>query len=315
MTGAPAGAGPLAGLRVLVPRAPERAGALVAALRRAGAEPVTAPLVRMGPPDDPAALADALTAVARGDHAWVAVTSGFTVDSLDAAAHGLGRTLADVVAAGRATGHGSTRVAAVGDATAAALQRAGVEVDLVPTGEQSARGMLAEWPPAPSSAAPSSSAPSSSGLSVLVPQGDLAEPTLAEGLAARGWRPHVVVAYTNRPAAPLAPEVVADLGSGRLGAVVLTSGSTARRLAEQVTLPWTTLVCCIGPRTAEVAASLGLPAGTVAAGPHPGAVVDALTTARSAASTAARTASGTASPTDPTPVATATPSTRPTTPR
>jgi uroporphyrinogen-III synthase len=115
------------------------------------------------------------------------------------------------------------------------------------------------------------------GTTVLLPQGDLAEPTLADGLTAQGWRPHVVVSYRNRPAAPLTPDVVADLESGRIGAVVLTSGSTARRLAEQVSLPASALVCCIGPRTAEVAASLGLPHGLVADGPHPRAVVDALT--------------------------------------
>lgn len=255
--------GPLAGVRVLVPRAPERAGALVAALRRAGAEPVAAPLVHIAPPDDTAPLEAALTAVGEGVHDWVAVTSGFTVDALEATAARAGRTLAAVVAAGRAARPGSTRVAAVGDATAAALRRAGVAVDFVPAAEQSARGMLAEWPDRRPGTA-------------LVPQGDLAEPTLADGLAALGLRPHVVVAYRNSPAAPLPPPVVADLASGAIGAVVLTSGSSARRLAEQVALPGGTLVCCIGPRTAEVAAGLGLPAGLVAAGPHPHDVVDAL---------------------------------------
>lgn len=263
---APGQPGPLSGLRVLVPRAPERAGALVGALRRAGAEPVAAPLVLIGPPDDPAPLSDALTALAAGRYDWVAVTSGFTVDSLEATAARSGRTLAGVVADGRAARAGSTRVAAVGDATAGALRRTGVDVDLVPTGEQSARGMLAEWPgPSPAG-----------GGTVLVPQGDLAEPTLADGVSAQGWTPHVVTSYRNHPAPPLPPDVVADLASGAVGAVVLTSGSTARRLAEQVTLPASTLVCCIGPRTAEVAASLGLPSGVVAAGPHPRDVVDAL---------------------------------------
>jgi uroporphyrinogen-III synthase len=266
---------PLAGLRVLVPRAPERAGALVGALRRAGAEPVTAPLVRIAPPEDPAALEAALAAVGRGEYAWVAVTSGFTVDSLDAAAARAGRTLADVVAAGRAARPGSTRVAAVGDATAAALRRTGVEVDLVPAAQQSARGMLAEWP----GTSPTASRPPAEradGAAVLLPQGDLAEPTLADGLTAQGWRPHVLISYRNLPAAPLAPDVVADLRSGRIGAVVLTSGSTARRLAAQSALPASTLVCCIGPSTAQVAASLGLPSDLVADGPHPRAVVDAL---------------------------------------
>ena len=275
MTGTPAGQasgdGPLAGLRVLVPRAPERAGALLGALRRAGADPVAAPLVLIEPPADTGPLDDAVTALAAGRYDWLAVTSGFTVDSLESSAVRLGRTLADVVAAGRAAHPSSgTRVAAVGDATAAALGRAGVDVDYVPTGEQSARGMLTEWPGL------GQRLESGARGSVLVPQGDLAEPTLSDGLRTLGLRPDVVTCYRNVPAAPLPADVVADLASGAIAAVVLTSGSTARRLAEQVTLPSSTLVCSIGPRAAEVAAQLGLPAGPVADGPHPRAVVDAL---------------------------------------
>jgi len=305
MTGTPAGQasgdGPLAGLRVLVPRAPERAGALLGALRRAGADPVAAPLVLIEPPADTGPLDDAVTALAAGRYDWLAVTSGFTVDSLESSAVRLGRTLADVVAAGRAAHASSaagraahpssaagraahpssaagraahpssgTRVAAVGDATAAALGRAGVDVDYVPTGEQSARGMLTEWPGL------GQRLESGARGSVLVPQGDLAEPTLSDGLRTLGLRPDVVTCYRNVPAAPLPADVVADLASGAIAAVVLTSGSTARRLAEQVTLPSSTLVCSIGPRAAEVAAQLGLPAGPVADGPHPRAVVDAL---------------------------------------
>ncbi|WP_298459038.1 uroporphyrinogen-III synthase [uncultured Cellulomonas sp.] len=260
---------PLAGLRVLVPRAPERAGALIGALRRAGAEPVAAPLVVIGPPEDPAALDGALARLAAGRYDWLSVTSGFTVDALDASAARAGRTLADVVRAGRAARPGSTRVAAVGDATAAALRGSGVDVDFVPSGEQSARGMLAEWPEPVSGARPAGRG------TALLPQGDLAEPTLADGLTGLGLRPEVVVSYRNSPAPPLPAALVADLASGVVDAVVLTSGSTARRLADQVTLPASTLVCCIGPRTAEVAAEVGLPAGLVADGPHPRAVVAA----------------------------------------
>ncbi len=286
-----AGGGPLAGLRVLVPRAPERAGALVGALRRAGAEPVAAPLVHIGPPDDTAPLDAALADLAAGAYDWLSVTSGFTVDALEASAARAGRSLADVVAAGRAARAASTRVAAVGDATAGALGRSRVDVDFVPAGEQSARGMLAEWPVSPGADSPATGDSPAPGAprTVLVPQGDLAEPTLADGFAALGLRPHVVVSYRNSPAEPLSPELVAELASGAVNAVVLTSGSTARRLADQVALPATTLVCCIGPRTAEVAAEVGLPAGLVAEGPHPRAVVDALVRAVAGTGTATGT--------------------------
>ncbi len=266
MTGA---TGPLTGLRVLVPRSPERASALVGALRDAGAEPVVAPLIRITAPSDTVPLDAALVQLGEGVFEWLAVTSGFAVDALAARAGATGRTLAEVLAAGRGVGAGGTRVAAVGDATAAALRGVGVEADFVPVAEHSARGMLAEWPPPHRG-------------TVLLPQGDLAEPTLADGLAALGFRTDVVVAYRNAAADPLPPGLVADLRSGAVGAVVLTSGSTARRLAEQVALPAGTVVCCIGPRTAEVATALGLPTGPVAASPDPRAVVDALTRAAAA---------------------------------
>lgn len=258
-------AGPLDGLRVFVPRAPERAGALLAALRRAGATPVAAPLVAIGAPADTRPLDDAAARLAAGGYDWVAVTSGFTVDALEAAAMRAGRTFAALIDAGRAALPGSTRVAAVGDATAAALARVGVRADFVPVTEQSARGMLLDWPP------------TRAGANVLLCQSDLAEPALAAGLAERGWHPQQVAAYTNRPAAPLDPVLVADLAAGRIGAVVLMSGSAARSLVAQVTLASSTVVCCIGPRTAEVAAALGLAADVVvAAGPGPDAIVAAI---------------------------------------
>jgi porphobilinogen synthase len=262
---APARTGPLAGLRVLVPRSPDRAGPLMDALRRAGAEPVACPLVTIGAPVDPGPMDDAAARLASGGFDWVAVTSSNAVEHLDAAARRGGSTLAHLVRAGRTARPGSTRVAAVGDATAAALDRAGVRADFVPVTEQSARGLLADWPPTPS------------GARVLLPQSDLASPALAVGLADRGWIPQPVVAYTNLPA-PFPPDLARDLANGQVGAVVLTSASVARHLAAQVTLPSSTVVCSIGPRTAEAAAALGLP-GALATLPVPDAIVAALVAA------------------------------------
>jgi uroporphyrinogen-III synthase len=270
MTSRPRASGPsrpLGGLRVFVPRSADRAGPLLAALRAAGADPVAAPLVAIGAPADLAGMDAAAARLAAGGYAWVGVTSSFAVDALGEAARRSGRTLAELVAAGRAARPGSTRFAAVGAATAATLARAGVQAELVPELVQTVQGMLAGWArPEP-------------GGRVLLPQSDLAAPTLAVGLADRGWQVYPVVAYTNGPAAPLPADLVADLVTGRVRAVVLTSGSAARRLAAQVTLPESTLVCCIGPRTAEVAATLGLPAAVLAARPSPDAIVAALVAA------------------------------------
>src|SRR2546423_14088071 len=71
-----ASARPLAGRRVLVTRAREQAGALSAALRAAGAEPVEAPLLRIDPAGGYAALGEALRHPPRSD--WGIFTSAQT---------------------------------------------------------------------------------------------------------------------------------------------------------------------------------------------------------------------------------------------
>ncbi|WP_223286302.1 uroporphyrinogen-III synthase, partial [Kocuria atrinae] len=86
-------------------------------------------------------------------------------------------------------------VAAVGRATASALREAGVGVDFTPTREQSAAGMLAEWPVA--SAA--------EGEIALVPASELASATLADGLAERGYEVSTAVAYRMVPAPAPSP--------------------------------------------------------------------------------------------------------------
>ncbi|MBN9633305.1 MAG: uroporphyrinogen-III synthase, partial [Actinobacteria bacterium] len=71
------------------------------------------------------ALEAALARLADGGFDWVTVTSATTVDGLSAA---------------RAVVPPTTRIAAVGETTAAALVAAGYAVDLVPAEDNSARG-------------------------------------------------------------------------------------------------------------------------------------------------------------------------------
>lgn len=242
--------------RVLVPRPAERSGALKRALRAAGLEADVVPLIRIEPAEDPDSIIDLLGALTTGRFGWLAVTSASTVKPLADAAANLGFDLPDALR--------GTRVGAVGKATAAALRAAGVTVDLVAT-KASAKGLLESWP-APSDM-PHHPA------RVLLPHGDLAEPTLADGLRARGWAVRTVVAYRTVPVEP-PPHVVAAWRRGDYAGVVLTSSSTARQLATALGAPPPqVVVCCIGETTAATAAELGLsvrvadepsPAGLVA---------------------------------------------------
>jgi uroporphyrinogen-III synthase len=88
---------------------------------------------------------------------------------------------------------------------------------------------------------------------VLVPVGDLAAPTLADGLRAKGWEPHVVTAYRT-VARVLPPDVVVQAKSGGYDVVVVASGSAAREVAAQV---GPQRVVAIGEPSAEAARVAG----------------------------------------------------------
>lgn len=233
---APAGK-PLAGWRVLVPRGGTWGDDVAAMLRGLGGVPVIAPLINFASAEDPTPLANALHELSDGQYDWLVVTSATTVD---------------VLSGQRVRVPQDTRIAAVGETTASALQAAGYRVDFVPGADNSARGLVKEWPA------------SEIRGRVLIPQSDVAEPTLVAGLSRLGFAVEYVTAYRTVSVA-LAPGVLADLESGRIGGVLVTSGSVARSLASQLpALPAETVIACIGPRTAFDARAAGLAVHTIA---------------------------------------------------
>lgn len=239
---------PLLGWRVLVPRGGKWGDGIAAQLRSLGATPVVAPLINFAGSDDPDRLADELAALQRGEVEWLVVTSATTVDVL--------------------VGHGvsipeSTRIAAVGETTANALHLAGYPVDFVPS-DHSARGLVKEWPTHEVHGR------------VLVPQSQIAEPTLVSGLRERGIDARFVTAY--RTVGVEAPaQVVRDVAEGRITGLLVSSGSVARQVAEQFApLPDCTAVVCIGPRTAFDARAAGLSVHRIAEDRSSQALVRAL---------------------------------------
>ncbi|HEY0117504.1 MAG TPA: uroporphyrinogen-III synthase [Cellulomonas sp.] len=237
----------LQGLRVLVPRGGPWGDRVADDVRRHGGEPVVAPLVAFAPPADPAPLLAAVDELGRGGFDWLVVTSATTADALAEAG---------------ARVPGGTRVAAVGPATRTACERAGLPVDLVPSADSSGSGLAAVWP--------------AGSARVLLPQSDLADPGLARGLRALGADVRAVVAYRTVPV-PVEPALRADVAAGRIGAVLVTSGSVARQLSAQFgPLPPGTLVACLGPLTAAAVADAGLAVSLVAPDRSAAALVAAL---------------------------------------
>jgi uroporphyrinogen-III synthase len=256
----PAPQGPLTGLRVLVPRETDGPDPLVIALLAAGAQPVVVPLIQTVPPEDPTELDDTLLAVQAGYYGWVGVTSAAAVPVLVDRADETGTDLVELLSA--------VRVAAVGGSTARALRSAGVRVDVVPTGQSSARTLLRAWPAVDSQPEP---------RRVLLPLGDLAADTLAEGLRAHGWAVDVVTTYRTVPGPMPEPETRREWADGRIDAVLLTSGSTARNLVDLLgPVPDGVRLIGIGDSTAAEATRAGLTVSAVAAEQSPSGLVAAL---------------------------------------
>jgi uroporphyrinogen-III synthase len=240
---------PLAGWRVLVPRGGKWGDGVAATLRSYGAVPVIAPLINFAASDDDAGLAVALGELQSGAFDWVVITSATTVDVL----------MSQSVVIPE-----DTKIAAVGETTGAALTLAGYRVDYVPEADNSARGLVKEWPHGEIAGR------------VLIPQSDIAEPTLVTGLSELGLNVQFVSAYRT-VGVPVTDHVRADVEDGRIAAILVSSGSVARQIAQQLApLPAATIVACIGPRTAYDARAAGLTVHVIAETRSATALVESL---------------------------------------
>jgi uroporphyrinogen III methyltransferase/synthase len=246
---------PLSGRTVVVTRSGPRAGGLVAALRRVGAEVIELPLTEQTDPSDGGAALRA--AAAEVDRCrWVIFTS----------ANAVTRFMAELR---DARSLGPTLVAAVGPATADALRMLGVEPDLVPA-EHWANGLVAEFPDRD---------PASPDNQVLFPCADQAPAIIPDGLSQKGWHVRRVEAYRTVALSP--PDRDESEKVARADAVIFTAGSSAEAYAalrgpDGGPLPVPPLVVCIGPSTAARARALGMSGVEEAHRPSVEGLVDAL---------------------------------------
>ena len=139
----------------------------------------------------------------------------------------------------------------------------------MPSGEQSAKGLLEVWPDYDEQLDPINR--------VFLPRADIATETLVAGLEEMGWEVDDVTAYRTVRAAPPAPEVREAIKSGKFDAVCFTSSSTVRNLVGIAGKPHaSTVVACIGPATAKTAEEHGLRVDVLATEASAAALVDAL---------------------------------------
>ncbi|MDY7095058.1 MAG: uroporphyrinogen-III synthase [Acidobacteriota bacterium] len=250
---------PLAGIRVVVTRPAAQAEGLVRAYQEAGATVVRLPLLAVMPPEDPAPLDAAAARLA--DFSWVALTSANAVRALLPRVEHWPDT---------------TRLAAVGGATAAALEEHGLKAHLVPAqgdAEHLAQELLQHLAPDDQ---------------VLLPQAADARPTLEQALRAAQVPVSAVTAYDKRlppQAAAQAEELFLD---SPLGWVTFTSPRIARSFAELLGGAWPSRrnelrAASIGPVTSTALRELGVEPAAEAARPSDDELVAATVAAVSAA--------------------------------
>jgi uroporphyrinogen-III synthase len=227
--------GPLAGRRIVVTRARAQASDLVQRLTALGADVVCAPVIRIEPVADLSPLRNALAAMA--SYEWVVFTSANAVE----------------IAAADPAPFRAVRVAAIGPATATALERVGIAVALVPAqhvAEALAAALVSRGV---------------AGKRILVPTAERARPVLGETLRAAGATVDVIPVYRTIAEQGDAGGLTRDLTNGRVTAVTFTSSSTVEHFVDLVGREAATsgryTAAVIGPVTAGTARELGVAAG------------------------------------------------------
>ncbi|MHC0430390.1 bifunctional uroporphyrinogen-III C-methyltransferase/uroporphyrinogen-III synthase [Streptomyces sp. O3] len=233
---------PLFGWNVLVPRTKEQAASLSDQLVSYGAVPHEVPTIAVEPPRTPQQMERAVKGLVTGRYEWIAFTSVNAVKAVREKFEEYGLD---------ARAFAGIKVAAVGEQTANALVAFGVKPDLVPSGEQSAAGLLEDWPPYDAVFDPIDR--------VFLPRADIATETLVAGLIELGWEVDDVTAYRTVRASPPPAETREAIKGGGFDAVLFTSSSTVRNLVGIAGKPHNvTVIACIGPATAKTAEEHGL---------------------------------------------------------
>lgn len=217
---------------VLIPRGGSWGASVAAEAADLGLTPWVLPLIETIPTPS-VALTVAHARLAAGEYDWLAVTSAAAVPALL-----------------RGSVPARTRVAAVGAASAAALQAVGIAVDLV--GQGGAEDLVRAWPREACGR-------------VLAVQSDHARSVLADGLTEAGYDVDAVVAYRTA-ATTLSESEARAVRDGKADIALVTSGSIARRLAELDVADSTRLIA-MGAQTAADTRAAGLSPAAVAASP------------------------------------------------
>ncbi|MCB1740483.1 MAG: uroporphyrinogen-III synthase [Gammaproteobacteria bacterium] len=217
---------PLSGVGILVTRPRQQSQALLRRLGGIGARPLCFPLLVIEPLPLPAPAELCGASGARSRMAWTDLLrrlDSCVFTSVNAVQHA--RPLVDALSAACAAGHGP-RVAAVGQATAAALQRSGIEDVITPATSSDSEGLLEALAGALPSAA-----------QVLLVGGEGGRRLLDQALLARGARVLRLAAYRRRrPCQDL--NTFLDRHAAEIQMILTSSGEALDNLLDLAAPRW-----------------------------------------------------------------------------
>jgi len=230
---------PLFGRRIVVTRARSQASDLVRHLQELGADVFEFPTIVIEPPEVPEPFDPV------GTYDWIVLTSVNGVEMLFERMDALGQDARDLA---------GVRLCVIGSATAEAVRKRFLRVDLMPE-KYVAEDLMA---------ALKQHEPNLAGKRFLLPRADIARSFLPEELRKHGAEVKELVAY--RTVVPRTPDALAErLTSYRPDLITFTSSSTARNFCDMLGperidhLKQTAAFGAIGPITAKTAGALGMP--------------------------------------------------------
>jgi len=235
----------LADVRILITRSKDENETLAKKLRQLGAIVAELPTIEFAPPENTKPLDQSIKMLSKYD--WLIFTSR----------HGVQFFSKRMAALGEPPGRlREVKVAAIGPATAAALQSLGKKPDYVPyefLSSQIARGLG-----------------DVKGKRILLPRTDIASRGLPEELRMQGTSVDEVVVYRTVVPEDLSLDRLLLILKQGLDVVTFTSPSTVRNLAHVASVEGLgalledVRVACIGPVTADAAKALGVHVDIVA---------------------------------------------------
>lgn len=234
---------PLIGKCIVITRAPEQSGELISELTARGAEVVSLPLVHFAPPEDFRPLDAAIQRLASGGFDAILFLSANAVRYVCSRCRDLGLEIASPRA--------PRIIAAVGPATARALEAQGLRIDYVAreqTGESLARELEA----------------SLAGRAVFLPRSDRGNTAVSAALREIGAQVTEVIAYRTLPPGHIDAALADRIGRAEIDALIFASPSAVRNFLavfgrEAIRFPSALRFVAIGPTTAQSMRDANLP--------------------------------------------------------